>query len=232
MQSSTDLGNFQDYLNKRLMSPPSSPQNSIDILEQELSTHQTQELLNHIWWEQDHPNQDELKLPEHQDLPECLGPGFNSPSSDQQSDQTSDQECELKAENSNGYSDYHDYYEEDVLAQGQSESPLGSLPPADPIYQNFFNVSTIEPIMEEMMLINNRLDNLTTDLKMIVSSMSLKKERKQKSMDKRCTFMNTRSGRCKGYFCKSSNKLCYAHFNIVKKSLKNTHFLFGSKNKQ
>lgn len=88
-----------------------------------------------------------------------------------------------------------------------------------------------DPIKEQLFLLNNKVDRMSNIIDRLVSGLEIKKERKKTNDKKRCTFVSKRGNRCKGFFCKDSDALCYAHYKIARQSLKNTHFLFGSEKK-
>ena len=82
--------------------------------------------------------------------------------------------------------------------------------------------------MEFLYVINQKIDSLREDVISTLKSIDVKKIKKNRTPNKRCTYINRRGERCKGYYCKTSMSLCYAHHNIVKKTLKKTPFLYGS----
>lgn len=83
-------------------------------------------------------------------------------------------------------------------------------------------------VMEFLYVINQKIDSLREDVINTLKSIDVKKIKKNRTPNKRCTYINRRGERCKGYYCKTSMSLCYAHHNIVKKTLKKTPFLYGS----
>lgn len=87
-------------------------------------------------------------------------------------------------------------------------------------------------ILEFLYVINNKIDNLREEFMETIKSIDIKKIKKNRTPHNRCNYINRKGERCKGYFCKESKSLCYAHHNIVKRTLKKTHFLYGSKNRK
>ena len=85
-----------------------------------------------------------------------------------------------------------------------------------------------EHILEMLYVVNNKLDAMREETVALLRSIDIKRVKRNRTMDNRCTFINRRGERCKGYFCNQSRSLCYAHHSIVNKSLRKSHFLYGS----
>lgn len=84
-------------------------------------------------------------------------------------------------------------------------------------------------ILEILYVVNNKIEILMNEVKDLQRCIGLKRIKKPRKDIHRCTFINRKNDRCRGYFCKQSKSLCYAHYTIITKTLKDSNYLYGSR---
>lgn len=87
---------------------------------------------------------------------------------------------------------------------------------------------TNENILELIHVLNDKIDIIRNEIKTLHKSIDVKRIKKPRTKSNRCTYINRKGERCKGYFCAQSKGLCFAHYTIVNKTLKKSHYLYGS----
>ncbi len=132
-----------------------------------------------------------------------------------------------------------DEEEEETLAS--TVEPHGKLPVSNVLQEQLEHLaeresiqqsSDMQLVLELLYVINNKMDVIRNEVKQSIQSLDVKKMKRSRTMTNRCTYIREKTGeRCRGYFCQNSQALCYAHHSIAKKSLKNSHFLYGSKDR-
>ena len=83
-------------------------------------------------------------------------------------------------------------------------------------------------ILELLYVMNDKIEMIRTEMKLMLKNIDIKRLRKTRTSSNRCTYINRKKERCKGYFCTHSKSLCYAHYTIVSKTLSKSNYLYGS----
>lgn len=83
--------------------------------------------------------------------------------------------------------------------------------------------------LESFSIISKKLDDLKVILDKInelLEKSNVAKNKKERKMDDRCMYTNSKGKRCGSYIYKKSDKLCFTHYTMVKDQspIKDHHF--------
>lgn len=90
-----------------------------------------------------------------------------------------------------------------------------------------------EHVIEMLVLLTEKMDKYFEIVINLIHSIDIRKIKRKRTIRNRCRHMNRHGQQCKGYWCKQSKNLCYAHYIKMQSNIGKIdvpQFLFKKKN--